>query len=189
MTATTDPLRLAADGQLWPMTRARLLAFLATTQIEATTVEHPPIFTVAEGAAYKAQWPGGRTKNLFLAAGDALVLVCELGDSAIKVNALHRLVGTKRLSFGAPDVLFDALGARPGSVSLFALANDRQNQVRVLLDHRLFAHQRVYFHPLENTASTAIAPVDMLRFVRACGQDPLIVDFARLERIPIRSKA
>ena len=34
----------------------------------------------------------------------------------------------------------------------------------------------VNFHPLANTATTAIRPADLIRFVAACGNAPAICD-------------
>ena len=36
------------------------------------------------------------------------------------------------------------------------------------------------YHPLHNEATTAIAPGELLRFVRAMGVEPLIIDFEAL---------
>jgi Ala-tRNA(Pro) deacylase len=41
-----------------------------------------------------------------------------------------------------------------------------------MLDHDL-----LNYHPLKNTATTALAAADLVRFIRSCGHDPLILDF------------
>jgi Ala-tRNA(Pro) deacylase len=46
-----------------------------------------------------------------------------------------------------------------------------------LLDTALFDQAPVNFHPLRNDATTAIAPADLLRFVRATGHDPTLIRF------------
>ena len=38
-------------------------------------------------------------------------------------------------------------------------------------------HELVNFHPLANTATTAISREDLLRFLDALGVEPLTVDF------------
>ena len=67
---------------------------------------------------------------------------------------------------------------RPGSVTLFALINDSGRRVRVVLDRALLDHELVNFHPLANTATTAISTAGMMRFLEALGVVPLIVDFS-----------
>ena len=73
--------------------------------------------------------------------------------------------------------LMEHLGVTPGSVTLFALINDPQHRVTVLLDEGLFAHDPVNFHPLRNDATTAISPSDMLKFVRSLGREPIRLAF------------
>jgi Ala-tRNA(Pro) deacylase len=80
-----------------------------------------------------------------------------------------------RFSFGKPDLLLDALGVTPGSVTAFAVANDREGRVRVVVDEALMAEDSVNCHPLENTATTNIASNDLLRFIRSTGHDPSVV--------------
>jgi len=48
-----------------PFGRKALLERLDSLGINQITVDHPPIFTVAEGADIKAAMTGGHTKNLF----------------------------------------------------------------------------------------------------------------------------
>ena len=47
----------------------------------------------------------------------------------------------------------------------------------------LAASDPVNFHPLVNTATTAVSQGDFRRFLAAVGHPPIIVDFAKLERL------
>jgi Ala-tRNA(Pro) deacylase len=62
-----------------------------------------------------------------------------------------------------------------GSVTAFALINDRDKRVQVVVDAALEAFDGINCHPLENTATTNIAREDLLRFIRACGHEPRIM--------------
>lgn len=162
-----------------PAGRRALLDYLDRLGIAHRTVDHPAVFTVAEGEAIKAGLPGGHTKNLFLKDKKGhLVLVSALQSSEIDLKALHRLLGLGRFSFGKPDLLHEALGVTPGSVTAFAILNDPEKRVRFVLDAALMAHETVNFHPMENTATTAISSTDLLKFVRALGREPEILDLA-----------
>jgi Ala-tRNA(Pro) deacylase len=156
-----------------------LYAMLDKLGIAYHTEEHRAVFTVAEGEDVKARLPGGHTKNLFLKdkAGD-YVLVSALSSTVIKLNHLHKRIGTKRLSFGKPDALLDLLGVVPGSVTIFSVLNDKEKKVRLILDKALFDHDAVWFHPMRNTASTRVAPDDLIRFAEAAGHPPTVVDFS-----------
>ena len=164
-----------------PAARTDLFAFLDELGIAHSTLDHAPVFTVDEGQAIKAGLPGGHTKNLFLKdKRGRFVLVSALGDTPVRVNRLHKLIGCQRLSFAREDDLLAVLGVRPGSVTAFALMNDTGRQVTFVLDAALLATDPVNFHPLKNDATTAIARDDLLKFAKATGHDPLIVDFAAL---------
>ena len=73
-------------------------------------------------------------------------------------------------------IAFEVLGLTPGSVTVFGLMNDAARRVAVVLDEDMFKSERVNFHPLHNAASTAIKSADLLKFVKALGYEPLIVD-------------
>jgi Ala-tRNA(Pro) deacylase len=176
------PLHPAIAAVERPADRAALLGALDALGIAHRTLDHPPAFTVADGEAFKAQLPGGHTKNLFLQDKSGnLALVSALGSTRIDVNRIHRLLGTQRFSFGKEDALWDALGVRPGSVTAFALINDPAGRVRMVLDAALLEHDIVNFHPLRNDATTAIARDDLLKFIRATGREPVVMDFSGAE--------
>ncbi len=166
-----------------PLSAKELLAVLDDLGITQTTHHHRPVFTVEDGNDIKAKLPGGHTKNLFLKdkAGE-LYLISALGETQIPVNQLHKHWGCKRLSFGKPDLLLAHLGVTPGSVSVFCVINDPDQSVKLVLDKALFDHDLVNFHPLDNAATTAISPDDMVKFCRHFGHDPEIVDFSEMNQ-------
>jgi Ala-tRNA(Pro) deacylase len=164
-----------------PASPADLFALLDRHGIAHSTLEHPAVFRVEEGQEIKAALPGAHTKNLFLKdAKDQLWLISALGETRIDLKTLPKTIGSARLSFGREEILYDALGVRPGSVTLFALINDPQHRVRLVLDRALLDHETVNFHPLTNTATTAVSREGMLAFLDAVGVQPLIVDFDAL---------
>jgi len=158
-----------------------LFAYLDELGIAHTTQWHDAVFTVEEGRELKASMPGGHTKNLFLRDKDgAIILIAAEAHSELKLNRLHRLIGTRRLSFGPAELMEELLGVTPGSVTAFALMNDREGRVRFLVDAALMVHDPVNFHPLTNTGTTAIARNDLERFARATGHGFEVVDFTVL---------
>jgi Ala-tRNA(Pro) deacylase len=155
--------------------QAALMARLDALGIRTRTVRHPPLFTVAESKALRGELPGGHSKNLFLKDKKGILWLIVAGeDRAIDLKALRPRIGSAPLSFASPERLHQVLGVEPGSVTPFALINDRKVQVRVVLDAELLALSPLNFHPLVNTATTAIAADDLLVFVRSCGHEPRI---------------
>lgn len=145
--------------------------------IETTTHEHAPVFTVEEARATYDAIPGVHCKNLFLkdAKGALFLVVCP-HDRDIAVNQLHKRIGAKRLSFGKADLLMEVLGVEPGSVTPFALINDTDRRVSVILDAGMMAAEVANYHPLVNTATTSIRTADLRRFIDDLGHDYRVMD-------------
>lgn len=158
------------------LTRQELFARLADLGIKTRTVEHQPVFTVAESGHLERELSGAHTKNLFLKDDKgALFLVVAMSTAKVDLKGLSRTLGAGRFSFGKPELLLDTLGVTPGSVTAFAVVNDTQKRVNVVVDAALMEHETINCHPLENTATTNIARSDLLLFFRACGHEPRIV--------------
>ena len=160
-----------------PKSRAELIAFLGGLGILTRTVEHPPLFTVEESRRLRGRIEGGHTKNLFLKdKKDQVFLVVAEEDAPLDMKSLHKRIDSGRLSFGRPELLAELLGVAPGSVTPFGVVNDRDGRVTVILDRDLLRHERLNFHPLDNSATTTIGRDDLLAFLRATGHEPRIVD-------------
>ena len=156
-----------------------LFDYLDAAGIAHTTLDHAPVFRVGEGAEIKAQLAGGHTKNLFLKDAKArLWLITALGETTIDLKALPARIGAAKLSFGSPALLGEALGVEPGSVTPFALINDAEHRVTLILDAALLRADPLNFHPLTNTATTQVSRDGFLAFLASLGIEPLIVDFA-----------
>lgn len=163
------------------MPRTDLFALLDRLGIAHRTVAHEAVFTVEESRDIKAAMPGGHSKNLFLKdKAGRLTLAVALAETRVDLVGLGKRLGAKgRYSFASGDLMTATLGVIPGAVTPFALMNESAKAVgSVVVDAALMAYDPVWFHPLENTASTAIAPGDLLRFLRHCGVSPLILPLA-----------
>jgi Ala-tRNA(Pro) deacylase len=159
-----------------PATRTDLFHRLESLGITTTTVDHAPVFTVEEAKRVHGQIPGGHCKNLFCKDEKGVLwLIVALEDSRIDLKSAPAKIGSKRLSFGKPDLLLQVLGVEPGSVTPFALINDTSNQVQVILDAAMMHQPVLNFHPLQNTATTTISSTALETFIRACGHAPRTV--------------
>jgi Ala-tRNA(Pro) deacylase len=157
--------------------RATLFARLDELGIATTTVEHEPMFTVEQSAALRQSIPGAHTKNLFLADKDGrMVLVVAKDDTRVDLKALAKRLGAGRFSFGKGDLLQAVLGVPAGSVTPFALINGSAAGITVVVDKTLTAFAEVNCHPLVNTATTRLATDDLIRFIKACGHAPRVMD-------------
>lgn len=159
-------------------TEEDLFAAFDALGIAHLTHRHRPVFTVEESHDLKQSMPGGHTKNLFLKdKKGALFLISALAETKIDLNAVSKLIGAGRFSFGSGELLQEMLGVSPGSVTVFAVINDPNQRVKLILDEGLFAHDAVNFHPLKNDATTAVSPADLLKFLASLGRRPMRIAF------------
>ena len=160
------------------MTASRndLFALFDKLAIKTTTVEHIAVFTVEEAKKVHDQIPGGHCKNLFCKdEKGALWLIVALEDARIDLKAAKDRIGSKRLTFGKPELLLEVLGVEPGSVTPFGLINDKDAKTNVILDEAMMRHEKLNFHPLKNDATTTISSRDLVTFIKATGHNPRIV--------------
>jgi Ala-tRNA(Pro) deacylase len=159
-----------------PATRAELMQFLEGLGIVTSTAEHAPVFTVEEAKKVHDSIPGGHCKNLFCKDEKGILwLIVALEDAVINLKTAPAKIGSRRLSFGKPDLLMEVLGVEPGSVTPFGLINDKAARTNVILDDAMMRGEQLNFHPLRNDATTTIKAADLLTFIRACGHEPRIV--------------
>jgi len=121
-----------------PLTPDQLFTRLDALGIAHRTYTHPPVFTVEEAKALRGSLPGGHCKSLFLKdKKGGLWLVVALEECRVDLKALADRIGAPRFSFGAPELLYEVLGIRPGSVTPFAAANDTGGRVSVVLQRAM----------------------------------------------------
>lgn len=157
---------------------APLMARLDELAIDVEMHRHPPLHTVAQSQELRGTLPGGHIKNLFLRDKKRkqwLVTVPE--DADVDLKALRHVIGASgNLSFGSAELLTESLGVEPGSVTPFAVMNDADGIVAMVIGSGVLQHDLINAHPLHNRATAAIARDDLLRFLDACGHPPQIID-------------
>lgn len=173
MTAEASPLH----------DKTSLLAWMADNDLAQTTHDHPAVFRVEEGLELKAGLPGLHTKNLFLKDKKGrLWLISAAQDTVIDLNRVPALIGappgTGRFSFASEELMYETLGVRPGSVTALGLINDAERLITFVLDRRLHEAAIVNFHPLTNTATTALNQAGFRRFLTLLDREPIVADFS-----------
>lgn len=167
-----------------PLTPHQLLQRLEDMKLPHQTWWHAPVHTVeeAEGVRQSAGFPPGpHSKNLFLKdKKGALFLVTVEDTLKVDLKALQKHLGAARLSFGRAELLHDVLGVTPGSVTPFAVINNRQAQLTMVLDQTLADAEMMFAHPLLNTGTVGLAGRDLIAFLNAHAHPPIIVDFTAL---------
>jgi Ala-tRNA(Pro) deacylase len=154
-----------------------LFEFLDGLGIAHKTLQHEPVFTVAESVALRDAIAGGHTKNLFLKdKKDQYFLLTVEENATVDLKTVHQLVGgASKFSFGRPEKLMEYLGVIPGAVTAFGVINDIDRNVTIVLDADLMKNDIINCHPLSNDATTSIGRDDLIRFVEATGHTATVL--------------
>lgn len=175
----TAEIQTSPEPEGLPTTPAELFKILEILRINYEIHHHEPIFTVEEGEHLKASIPGIHCRNLFVRdKKEEMFLVVAANETRIDMKKLADVLGCGRLSFGSPDRLWRHLGIRPGSVCPFCIVNDKDKQVRIMLDRQMMQAARINVHPLDNAMTVGLSPADLIRFIEHVGHKPEIVDLS-----------
>lgn len=103
-------------------------------------------------------------KNLFLcnAQKTKFYLLLISGDKKFKTKDLSHQIGSARLSFADAEHMEQYLGVTPGSVSVMGLMNDKEHQVKLLIERDVLECEYFGCHPCINTTSLRLRMSDLL---------------------------
>ena len=106
-------------------------------------------------------------KNLFLCNRQetTFYLLMIPGDKKFKTKDLSAQIGSARLSFAKPEYMEKFLDITPGSVSVLGLMNDKEHQVKLLIDEEVLDSEYFGCHPCINTSSLRMRTADLIEKV------------------------
>jgi len=128
--------------------------------------EHEPLFTVDESNKLRGKIKGSHSKNLFIKnkKNNFFLISCEEYEE-INLKKISKSLNFGNISFAREQYLFNILGIRPGSVSPFALLNDKNNVVSFYLEKKLHDSEFLNFHPLINNATVTMVTNNFIEFM------------------------
>ena len=92
------------------------------------------------------------------------------GGKKFRTKELSAQIHSSRLSFADPEDMLKYLDIEPGAVSVMGLMNDREQNVRLLIDQEILSDEYIGCHPCVCTSSLKIRTKDVLdRFLPATG--------------------
>ena len=128
--------------------------------------DHKPLFTVEDSQQLRGKIKGAHSKNLFLKnkKNSFFLISCEENDK-INLKQTSKALGMGNVSFAKEELLLKLLGIKPGSVSPYALLNDKNNEVCYYLEKKLYDSEFLNFHPLTNTSTLTINTNEFIKFM------------------------
>lgn len=157
----------------------RTYDMLDSLGIEYERVDHEPAKTMEACVEIdKLLAPAVICKNLFLCNTQKtkFYLLAMKGDKKFKTKDLSQQINSARLSFATPDFMEKFLDITPGSVSVLGLMNDKDNNVKLLVDEDVLCEEFFGCHPCVNTSSLRIRTTDVFeKFMRAINHEYSVV--------------
>ena len=164
-----------------PTSPESLFAVFAELGIAYELHHHKAVYSVEESSGLEENIAGAHCRNLYLRDKKKRnFLVTAMNETPVDLKALEKEIGCARLSFGSEKRLWQFLGVYPGSVCPFAVINDADNAVTVILDENMMQQDKVNYHPLHNTMTVTLSPSDLKKFLKHTGHDPLSLDLGKI---------
>ena len=142
----------------------RVYDFLDTIGVEYERIDHEPAMTMEICADIDKTLDATICKNLFLCNRQQtdFYLLMMPGDKPFKTKDLSAQIGSSRLSFATPEFMEKFLDIKPGAVSVMGLMNDKDSNVRLLIDEDVLRGEYIGCHPCVNTSSLKIKTEDLI---------------------------
>ncbi|MCF8345577.1 MAG: prolyl-tRNA synthetase associated domain-containing protein [Bacteroidales bacterium] len=144
-----------------------VLEVLEALKIPYELYEHKPLPTIEIAMEVWKEIDSTHCKNLFFRnhKGNLHYLVILESNQKLDIHDLEKRLKQGKISFASQKRMDKYLGVSAGSVSPFALINDKENHVHLFMDKNLRKADKISFHPNINTASAVISFNDFVRFL------------------------
>lgn len=152
----------------------RVYDFLDNLGINYLRTDHEPAQTMEDCNRIDKVLDVLICKNLFLCNRQktAFYLLLMPGDKPFKTKELSSQINSARLSFAGEDKMLEYLDIKPGAVSVMGLMNDKENNVKLLVDEDVLKDEYIGCHPCVNTSSIKLRTKDVFdRFLKAVNHE------------------
>ena len=148
------------------LTSTEFIEFIKKSKYKFMIHKHADLHTVEDSKKLRGEIKGAHTKNLFLKnkKNNFFLISCE-ENSEINLKKISKSLNLGNVSFAKKEYLNSCLGIKPGSVSPFALLNDKKDCVSFFLEDKLYQSEILNFHPLINSLTISITANDFIGFM------------------------
>lgn len=157
-----------------------LFDLLKQLHIPYKTVDHEPVYTVAQAEIVDMPLEGEGCKSLFLTSvhEQDCVLACLPSEKKADLKRIAKVMGTTRLHFAGPELLKAKLNLVQGAVGPMGLINDVDHTVLVYVDGEL-SGRRLRMPANITSRTIGLAYEDVLKYVKALG-NRVVVDLGEM---------
>lgn len=141
--------------------------------------DHLEAKTIADCGEVDALLGVNMCKNLLLCNSQKtkFYLLMLPGEKKFKTKDLSNQIGSARLSFADGSFMEQFLDITPGALSVLGLMNDKDKNVRLLIDKEVLEGEYMGVHPCVNTSSLKIKTSELLeKFLPYTEHDYTVVE-------------
>ncbi len=145
----------------------RTYDLLESCGVTYTRVNHDAAMTMEDCRAAKDMLGVKICKNLLLCNQQKtkFYLLLMDGEKQFVTKDFSKKIGSSRLSFAPAEFLEKFLDITPGSLSVFGLINDTENNVTLYIDRDVVTAEYFGAHPCINTSTLKIKTADLIEKV------------------------
>ena len=144
----------------------KLIDLLKNRKYNVEIHEHEALFSVQDSRELRGKIRGAHSKNLFLKNKKNEFFLLSCGEEEkIDLKKISKSLNLGNISFAKEEYLDQYLKIKPGSVSPFALLNNKNGQVSFYLEKTLYESKHINFHPLINTLTITIETNKFIEFM------------------------
>lgn len=147
--------------------------------IPFTGIDHEVAMTMEDLQAVKKVLDVKVSKNLLLCNTQKtkFYMLIMPGDKRFLTKNLSKQINSARLSFADGTYMEQFLNITPGSLSIFGLIHDKDNNVQLVIDKDVLEHEYFGCHPCINTSTLKIKTSDIMNiFLPLTNHEPIIVE-------------
>lgn len=141
----------------------RVYDMLDSLGIEYWRIDHKTANRIEECAEIDKALKTALCKNLFLYTRDKkdFYMLMMSASKRFDTSSVSRQIGSSRLQFADAEHMEEYLDITPGSVSVLGLMNDKEKNVKLLVDEDIYKSEYVGCHPCINTTSLRLKTKDV----------------------------
>lgn len=150
--------------------------YLKNLNIDFKTFIHPPVYTCNEANNYNKDINGIHSKNLFIKSKKSsnFYLIIIPAQEKLNIKSFENLLNEK-LTFAKEEELNQILNLTTGSVSPFALINDKEAKVIIIISKDVWNSDFVSFHPNINTETLELTRNDFHNYINSLKNKLIII--------------
>lgn len=157
----------------------RVYDLLDNLNIEYHRVDHEATMTMEACVEIDRVLQATTCKNLLLCNRQKtdFYLLLMPGNKVFQTKELSAQLGVSRLSFASGEAMEEFLDITPGSLSVMGLMNDKDFQVKLVIDTPVLEGEFIGFHPCINTTTLRVKTKDLTEIIiPAMQHTPTIVN-------------